>query len=114
MSVLPLVVPAPQRAVEQQMASHREVHSKQLSLLRDELSEKQKTIVELTELVPHCNSSLAYSLRKIVQCTQLYVLYSPSEHIRVVKHYCLTGGNGLLVFAISHPDQLRCLKRDQE
>ncbi|KAK7898966.1 hypothetical protein WMY93_019819 [Mugilogobius chulae] len=37
------------RVMEQQMASHREAHSKQLSLLRDELSEKQRTIHQLTD-----------------------------------------------------------------
>uniref|UniRef100_A0A8C6TBE7 Kinesin-like protein n=1 Tax=Neogobius melanostomus TaxID=47308 RepID=A0A8C6TBE7_9GOBI len=39
------------RAVEQQMASHRETHSKQLSLLRDELSEKQRTIDQWLQLI---------------------------------------------------------------
>lgn len=35
------------------MESHREVHSKQLGRLRDELNEKQKIIDDLTEWVLH-------------------------------------------------------------
>ncbi|KAF7664592.1 hypothetical protein LDENG_00169520 [Lucifuga dentata] len=37
------------RALEQQMESHRESHSKQLSRLRDEINEKQKLIDDLTD-----------------------------------------------------------------
>uniref|UniRef100_A0A8D0D8G9 Kinesin-like protein n=1 Tax=Sander lucioperca TaxID=283035 RepID=A0A8D0D8G9_SANLU len=40
-----------QRALEQQMESHRESHSKQLGRLRDEMNEKQKIIDDLTESV---------------------------------------------------------------
>lgn len=60
---LPISMSAPQRALEQQMESHREAHSKQLGRLRDEINEKQKIIDDLTESVLHCNSSpfLIYS-----------------------------------------------------
>ncbi|XP_061582693.1 kinesin heavy chain isoform X1 [Cololabis saira] len=37
------------RAVEQQMESHRETHSKQLSRLRDEINQQQKIIDDLTD-----------------------------------------------------------------
>uniref|UniRef100_A0A8C9W7A5 Kinesin-like protein n=1 Tax=Scleropages formosus TaxID=113540 RepID=A0A8C9W7A5_SCLFO len=38
-----------QRALEQQMESHRESHHKQLGRLRDEINEKQKVIDDLTD-----------------------------------------------------------------
>lgn len=47
----PLVLSISQRALEQQMESHRESHSKQLGRLRDEINEKQKIIDDLTESV---------------------------------------------------------------
>uniref|UniRef100_A0A8C6VQI4 Kinesin-like protein n=1 Tax=Nothobranchius furzeri TaxID=105023 RepID=A0A8C6VQI4_NOTFU len=40
---------APSTALEEQMQSHREMHSKQLNHLRDEINEKQKIIDDLTE-----------------------------------------------------------------
>lgn len=57
----PLLFLVPQRALEQQMESHRETHGKQLSHLRDKISEKQKYIDELTESVPYdCYSPLSH------------------------------------------------------
>lgn len=50
----PFLMSEPQRALEQQMESHREAHSKQLGCLRDEINEKQKIIDDLTESVLHC------------------------------------------------------------
>lgn len=60
----------PQRALEQQMESHREAHSKQLGRLRDEINEKQKIIDNLTESVHHCN----------------FLSFSDPPSIRVRKH----------------------------
>lgn len=46
-----------QKALEQQMESHREAHQKQLSRLRDEIEEKQKIIDEIREYVYSLNHS---------------------------------------------------------
>lgn len=47
--VTPLPWPGVQKALEQQMESHREAHQRQLSRLRDEIEEKQKIIDEIRE-----------------------------------------------------------------
>ncbi|XP_033821978.1 kinesin heavy chain isoform X2 [Periophthalmus magnuspinnatus] len=62
------------RAMEQQMASHREAHSKQLSLLRDELSEKQRTIDQLSD----CNQK---------QQLELDQLHEDFEHLKSQEHH---------------------------
>uniref|UniRef100_A0AAX7V8I8 Kinesin-like protein n=1 Tax=Astatotilapia calliptera TaxID=8154 RepID=A0AAX7V8I8_ASTCA len=49
------------RALEQQMESHREVHSKQLGRLRDEINEKQKIIDDLTD----CNQRQQLELEQL-------------------------------------------------
>lgn len=62
------------RALEQQMESHREVHSKQLGRLRDEISEKQKIIDDLTD----CNQK---------QHLELEQLHADFEHLRSQEHH---------------------------
>uniref|UniRef100_A0A8C4FF79 Kinesin-like protein n=1 Tax=Dicentrarchus labrax TaxID=13489 RepID=A0A8C4FF79_DICLA len=49
------------RALEQQMESHREAHSKQLGRLRDEINEKQKIIDDLTD----CNQKQHLELKQL-------------------------------------------------
>uniref|UniRef100_A0A671Y7M7 Kinesin-like protein n=1 Tax=Sparus aurata TaxID=8175 RepID=A0A671Y7M7_SPAAU len=48
-------------ALEQQMESHREAHSKQLGRLRDEINEKQKIIDDLTD----CNQKQQLELEQL-------------------------------------------------
>ncbi|XP_060926183.1 kinesin heavy chain isoform X2 [Limanda limanda] len=62
------------RALEQQMESHRETHSKQLGHLRDEINEKQKIIDELTD----CNQRLQLELEQ---------LHDDFEHLRGREHH---------------------------
>uniref|UniRef100_A0AAX7V5Q0 Kinesin motor domain-containing protein n=1 Tax=Astatotilapia calliptera TaxID=8154 RepID=A0AAX7V5Q0_ASTCA len=62
------------RALEQQMESHREVHSKQLGRLRDEINEKQKIIDDLTD----CNQR---------QQLELEQLHSDFERLRSREHH---------------------------
>ncbi|XP_013859604.1 kinesin heavy chain isoform 5A [Austrofundulus limnaeus] len=49
------------RALEEQMQSHREAHSKQLGCLRDEINEKQKIIDDLTD----CNQKQQLELEQL-------------------------------------------------
>uniref|UniRef100_A0A668U574 Kinesin-like protein n=1 Tax=Oreochromis aureus TaxID=47969 RepID=A0A668U574_OREAU len=65
---------AVQRALEQQMESRREVHSKQLGRLRDEINEKQKIIDDLTD----CNQR---------QQLELEQLHSDFERLRSREHH---------------------------
>ncbi|KAM7006042.1 kinesin heavy chain [Tautogolabrus adspersus] len=62
------------RALEQQMESHREAHSKQLSRLRDEINEKQKIIDDLTD----CNQK---------QQLELEQLHCDFECLRIRDHH---------------------------
>uniref|UniRef100_A0A8C5I153 Kinesin heavy chain n=1 Tax=Gouania willdenowi TaxID=441366 RepID=A0A8C5I153_GOUWI len=62
------------RAVEQQMESHREAHSKQLGRLRDEINEKQTIIDDLTD----CNQK---------QRLELEHLHADFEHLRSREHH---------------------------
>uniref|UniRef100_A0A3Q1FKA3 Kinesin family member 5A n=1 Tax=Acanthochromis polyacanthus TaxID=80966 RepID=A0A3Q1FKA3_9TELE len=62
------------RALEQQMESHREAHSKQLGRLRDEINEKQKIIDDLTD----CNQK---------QQLELEQLHSDFERLRSQEHH---------------------------
>ncbi|XP_056157620.1 kinesin heavy chain [Lampris incognitus] len=64
----------PQRALEQQMESHRESHSKQLGRLRDEINEKQKLIDDLTD-------------RNQRQHLELEQLHGDFEHLRSQEHH---------------------------
>uniref|UniRef100_A0A8C2XCV7 Kinesin-like protein n=1 Tax=Cyclopterus lumpus TaxID=8103 RepID=A0A8C2XCV7_CYCLU len=61
-------------ALEQQMESHRESHSKQLGLLRDEINEKQEIIDDLTD----CNQK---------QQLELEQLHCDFEHLRSQEHH---------------------------
>uniref|UniRef100_A0A672ZQ40 Kinesin-like protein n=1 Tax=Sphaeramia orbicularis TaxID=375764 RepID=A0A672ZQ40_9TELE len=62
------------QALEQQMESHREAHSKQLGRLRDEINEKEKTIDDLTD----CNQK---------QRLELEQLHSDFECLRSREHH---------------------------
>uniref|UniRef100_A0A8C9ZZ58 Kinesin-like protein n=1 Tax=Sander lucioperca TaxID=283035 RepID=A0A8C9ZZ58_SANLU len=62
------------RALEQQMESHRESHSKQLGRLRDEMNEKQKIIDDLTD----CNQK---------QQLELEQLHCDFERLRSQEHH---------------------------
>ncbi|XP_056257593.1 kinesin heavy chain [Seriola aureovittata] len=62
------------RALEQQMESHREAHSKQLGRLRDEINEKQKIIDNLTD----CNQK---------QQLELEQLHDDFERLRSQEHH---------------------------
>uniref|UniRef100_A0A8C2XGY9 Kinesin-like protein n=1 Tax=Cyclopterus lumpus TaxID=8103 RepID=A0A8C2XGY9_CYCLU len=62
------------QALEQQMESHRESHSKQLGLLRDEINEKQEIIDDLTD----CNQK---------QQLELEQLHCDFEHLRSQEHH---------------------------
>uniref|UniRef100_A0A3Q4B6U6 Kinesin-like protein n=1 Tax=Mola mola TaxID=94237 RepID=A0A3Q4B6U6_MOLML len=64
------------KALEQQMESHQEAHSKQLGHLRDEINEKQKIIGELTESV--CNQK---------QQLELEQLHLDFERLRMQEHH---------------------------
>uniref|UniRef100_A0A8C2XNY3 Kinesin-like protein n=1 Tax=Cyclopterus lumpus TaxID=8103 RepID=A0A8C2XNY3_CYCLU len=66
--------PLKTRALEQQMESHRESHSKQLGLLRDEINEKQEIIDDLTD----CNQK---------QQLELEQLHCDFEHLRSQEHH---------------------------
>uniref|UniRef100_A0A672FDR5 Kinesin-like protein n=1 Tax=Salarias fasciatus TaxID=181472 RepID=A0A672FDR5_SALFA len=70
----PPVSPGSQKALEQQMESHREAHSKQLGRLRDEINEKQKTIDDLTD----CNQK---------QQLELEQLHGDFERLRSQEHH---------------------------
>uniref|UniRef100_A0AAQ4QZC7 Kinesin-like protein n=1 Tax=Gasterosteus aculeatus aculeatus TaxID=481459 RepID=A0AAQ4QZC7_GASAC len=78
----------PQRALEQQMESHRESHSKQLGRLRDEINEKREIIADLTESVLleqlHCDfeclrSQEHHKSRQLEELTFLHERHEQSK-----------------------------------
>uniref|UniRef100_A0A3Q4B6P8 Kinesin-like protein n=1 Tax=Mola mola TaxID=94237 RepID=A0A3Q4B6P8_MOLML len=66
-----------QRALEQQMESHQEAHSKQLGHLRDEINEKQKIIGELTESVMRYSIGVKFTVH--LHCRFLHERHEQSK-----------------------------------
>uniref|UniRef100_A0A8C4FF98 Kinesin-like protein n=1 Tax=Dicentrarchus labrax TaxID=13489 RepID=A0A8C4FF98_DICLA len=99
-----------QRALEQQMESHREAHSKQLGRLRDEINEKQKIIDDLTD----CNQKQHLELKQLhcdferLKC-QEHHKSRQLEELTKVRRTHLNYKKQITVFATAVLKDLHCI-----
>lgn len=73
------------KALEQQMESHREAHQKQLSRLRDEIEEKQKTIDEIRDM----NQKLQLEQEKLSADYDKLKIEDQEREMKLESSYCL-------------------------